>query len=409
VVWNNGPVCPRRSACAGVLALVATLVGAAPVVAGPAPPPVQQAVAIVRAGVVWYDNGVVRLIGHDGKRTVLARWKQAYSDGPPQISSSGVAVALAAGDRFMGGIPPARLSLLSPGRSDAPGKCPRWQPELHSAANFVVAGDQLVIAAEPTCGEAGSSPQPLFAKDLRGGPWRVLRRLPGTAPPMLAADGSLLAIGVQRSPSLMNVRVVDVDNGSTVAHATLPDGYLAFAAANRLVVSVPTFGGFPFYYRLETPGGSYGYGPGSLGGEYRVALYTTDGRRIASMGTEGTQPQLSALRRATVEDNSQSETQTVSVQRVPGGATRGVIGLNAPARQLEAFAWRWPWLALIETTSAALPDGQFNCSYGTYGPPSPAFLHTFNIARPSPLVPAPQTPPQPTPQQVFATCGGPRP
>lgn len=292
----------RRAVCAGVLAMIATLTGPALAIAGPAPPPRQQAVAIVRAGVVWYDNGVVRMIGHDGKRTVLARWKQPYAEEPPQMSSSGVAVALAADGRFMGGIPPAHLSLLSSGRADSSTECPRWRPELRSIGNFVVAGDQLIVAAEPTCGGSGSSPQPVFAKDLRGGRWRVLRWLPGTAPPMLAADGSLVAIGVQRSPSLMNVGVVDADSGSTVAHARLPDGYLAFAGKDRLSVSVPTFGGFPFYYRLETQGGSYG-GSRGCSEANTASLFTrlTGGmlRRWEPAMNSPTYPRCGALRSAT--------------------------------------------------------------------------------------------------------------
>ena len=364
--------------------------------------------AIVRAGVVWYDNGVVRMIGHDGKRTVLARWKQPYAEEPPQMSSSGVAVALAADGRFMGGIPPAHLSLLSSGRADSSTECPRWRPELRSIGNFVVAGDQLIVAAEPTCGGSGSSPQPVFAKDLRGGRWRVLRWLPGTAPPMLAADGSLVAIGVQRSPSLMNVGVVDADSGSTVAHARLPDGYLAFAGKDRLSVSVPTFGGFPFYYRLETQGGSYGGSRGSLGGEYRVALYKTDGRYVASLGTSYEQPDLSAMRRIAVSYNAEMETQTLAEQDLSDAQTRDVIGFDQ-GRALLAIAWRWPLLAAIETTSVALPSGQFNCDYGTYGPPSPPFLTTIDLAQSSPFDPPPQRPSQPTSQQVLATCGPPQP
>lgn len=398
----------RAAACAAVVAAIMTLSGATVAVAGPPPAPAQQAVGIVRAGVVWDDNGVVRLIGHGGRRTVLARFKRQFAYGPPQMSSSGVAVALAADDRFMGGIPPAPLSLLAPGRAVGKGECHQWRPELHSVANFVVAGDQLVIAAEPTCGWPGSSPQPVFAKDLRGGPWRVLRWISTDAPPILAADGNLVAIGVQRSLSSMDVRVLDVDTGVTRAHLRLPDGYLSFASSDRLVVSVPTFGSFPFYYRLEIQGGSYGGGVGSLGGEYRMAMYTTGGRYVASLGTALRQPDVSAMRRVAVDYDTQEETEDISAQRIPGGPARGVIGFDA-GRTLTAFAWRWPRLALVETASAALPDGQFNCRYGTYGPPSAPFLQIFDLARPGPFVPAPQAPPQPTAQQLFAACGPPSP
>jgi hypothetical protein len=413
--WKNASVLSDavdrwwRAQLQAAFALIATLVFAAPAAAIPPPPPAQQAVAIVKAGVVWYDNGVVSLIGPAGTRTVLARWKQSYPFGAPQISSSGVAVALAAENRFLGGIPPAPLATVAFGQKGGAHECPRWQPELHSVGNFVVAGDQLVAAAETTCGRRATSPQPVFVKNLRGGPWRVLRWLHGTAPPMLAADGSLVAIGAQRSPSSTAVRVVNVESGSTVAHANLPDGYLTFAAPDRLTDSIPTFGSFPFYFRLETVDGSFSGARGSLGGGYRTALYTTAGRLVGTLGTEGTLTQTSASRQVEVDYNPSAETQTVVMKRIPGGETRDVIGMNPPARGLRGLAWRWPKLALIETTSTALPDGQFNCRYGTYGPPSAPFLETFNLAKHGTFVPPPPTPPQPTPQQFFAACGPPAP
>ncbi|MHB8532254.1 MAG: hypothetical protein ACYDC2_05995 [Solirubrobacteraceae bacterium] len=398
----------RRAACAAVLAVIAILGGAAVAVAIPPPRPLQQAVTIVKAGVVWYDDGVVRLIDHAGRRRVLASWSESASEGPPQISSSGTAVALEAGDRLRGGLPPAPLSLLAAGRPVGQGRLRCWRPQLHGIVDFAVAADQLVIAAEQLCRSPGSSAQPLFAKNLRGGRWRVIRWLTTSAPPILAADGDLLAIGVQRSlSSLMDVRVLDVASASTRWRLRLPEGYLAFAAPDRLVVSIPTFASFPLQTRVETPNGTYARA-GSLGGGYRVGVFDTNGRLLASLGASDEQPRISAGRRITISYSSRTESQTLSVADIPNGPSRAVVGFNA-GRALNTFAWRWPLLAVIETASAALPNGQFSCQHGTYAPPTPPTLATFDLSRASPLVPAPPVPPQPDFQQVFATCGAPPP
>jgi hypothetical protein len=101
----------------------------------------------------------------------------------------------------------------------------------------VVVQNHVVISPAGACGSTtGSTPEPLFIRGLAGGAWHVLRWLPGTEPPILAADGDLLAIGVQRSLTAMDVTILDVRTGSTSASFRLSDGYLAFAGAGRLVL-----------------------------------------------------------------------------------------------------------------------------------------------------------------------------
>ena len=72
---------PRFVACVAVVAVIAALASAATAGAVPAPRPPQQAVAVVKAGVVWYDNGVVRLIGRGGGAGCwLARGGRFFGD-----------------------------------------------------------------------------------------------------------------------------------------------------------------------------------------------------------------------------------------------------------------------------------------------------------------------------------------
>jgi hypothetical protein len=67
----------------------------------------------------------------------------------------------------------------------------------------------------------------------------VLRWLTGEYEPVLAAEGPLLAVGVQHSLAQMGVSILDLHDGQVHAHFTLPDGYLSFASRDRLVLSSP--------------------------------------------------------------------------------------------------------------------------------------------------------------------------
>jgi hypothetical protein len=120
------------------------------------------------------------------------------------------------------------------------GGCSDWQPSSDPPADFVVAGDYLVASAQGECPSGTTAArEPLFIKDLRGGHWRVLRWLAGASPPILAAEGDTLAIGVQYSVTALDVVLLSVANGRVEAHFNLPDGYLAFASPARLVLSTP--------------------------------------------------------------------------------------------------------------------------------------------------------------------------
>jgi hypothetical protein len=189
----------------------------------------------------------------------------------------------------------------------------------------------------------------------------VLRWLAGdTEPPVLTAEGNLVAVGVQLSNAEMEVSILDVRNGRTEARFDLPYGHLAFASRDRLVLSAPVL-----------PVG------------YRLALYSTRGQRIAELGSAQEPPLVSGMHLVT------DEGQTVSVRSVAGGAAKAVIGFNSPVRSLVSLAFRWPALVVVETTSAPLLPSEVHCWSSGYGPASVPFLGLFDLARDQPFVPAP--------------------
>jgi hypothetical protein len=154
---------------------------------------------------------------------------------------------------------------------------------------------------------------------------------------------------------------------------------------------------------LNLAGGTYA--SISAGGAYRMELYSSHGRRLASLGVTSQPPLVSGTHVITVNDDAATNVQTIAERTLPNGRVRDVIAFNAPGRALVTVAFSWPRLAVIETTSPALPDGQFSCQYGTYGPPTKPFLAELDLARHTRVDPAPIPPPQPTSQQIIARCG----
>jgi hypothetical protein len=375
----------------------------------------------VGKGVVWFDNGTILLRGFVGSDATLG-WispsRRLYS---PHLLASGVAAAglleygqetsAGAPPEFSGGVPPRPLVSIPQPKPVSGGGCQRWEPATHARiGNFVVAGDTLVTAAEcdgeplisgevPVIENEPFERQPLFLRNLRGGRWRVLRWLPGELPPILAAEASQVAIGVQLSPERMEVSVVDVRSGKTHAHFGAPDGYLSFASPERLVLSIPAFarpwerefGPFPLRPRLPL-GESVQHVTG-----YNLALYSTRGKRTASMGSSQEPPLVSGMHLVTVETGEDAHSggapqSVISVRSLVGGATRHVIGFNPPGRTLITLAFRWPALAVVETTSAPRPQSELTCYNSEYQPPSSPFLEVFDLAQSEPFLPPPPTP-----------------
>jgi hypothetical protein len=369
----------------------------------PSQGPPQQAVAVLRTGVVWLDAGPIVLRGFGAGSTSLG----TLTRGVPQIDASASAVALA-GERgseegpeyatsseFIGGVPPAALRAIPQPKPVRGGGCNHWQPASAGLADFVVAGEELIASGGGPC-PAGVHPtrQPLFAKDLRGGRWHVLRWLAGDSPPMLAAEGETLAVGVQFSTATMEVFLINLRDGRTLARFNMPDGYLAFAAPNRLVLAQPEASRelnenhFPLGPRLHVAGTTISSGAGS--GPFQLVLYSTSGRRLAQLGSSRELPLVSAMH--IVTDEEENEQESLSVRSIPGGAPVPVVGYGGPARSLITFAFRWPALVAVETTSTPLAPAEITCKSGLYTPESQPFLAVFDLATPEPfLAPPPST------------------
>lgn len=401
--------------------------------------PPAQAVAVVGKGVVWFDNGTIALQSFVGNNTTLG-WispSEARRRFPHMAASATAVAALlkrpepdgslgGATPGFIGGVPPRALVSIPQPRPIRGGGCQRWEPATHAAiGDFVVAADTLVTAAECDgerliSGEVqvieneAFELQPLFARDLRRGQWRVLRWLPGGAPPILAAEGNQVAIGVQSSLAKMEVSIVDVRSGRTQSHFGAPDGYLSFASPERLVLSVPAFarpwerefGPFPLRPQMPLLGRSYS--EARVAG-YSLALYSTRGKRIASIGSSEEPPLVSRMHLLSVQTNEdaqsfRSETSAlISARSLISGATTQVIGFNPPGRALITLAFRWPALAIVETTSAARSQSEITCFNSEYQPASSPFLGVFDLAHAEPFLPAPPSPHLVRPAP--STCG----
>ena len=276
------------------------------------------------------------------------------------------------------------------------GGCKEWLP----GRDFVVAGDDLVSAGECQWDDYAAR-EPLYIRSLRGGPWRVLRWVAtislrggegvySSIEPVLAAEGDLVAVGVQFSSAKMQVSILNVGSARTVARFDVPDGYMAFASRERLVLSFPVLGpedeDFPLF---------------SGDNLYRLALYSTSGYHIAELGASEEPPLVSGMHLVTDEEG------IVSVRSVTGGPAMPVAGFDE-AREQRALAFRWPALVVVEATRLPLRPSELRCWGGEYGPAGPPFLGVFDLARPRPFSPAPAlVHVQPNP--LLGNCGPPPP
>jgi hypothetical protein len=261
--------------------------------------------------------------------------------------------------------------------------------------DFLVTGGEVVLAASGVDGcQGGDTRQPIYERSLRRGRWRVLRTIDNHYPPRLAAHGQLLAIGAEIPVNdgrllLMRVRLIDLRDGRLRAQFTLPDGNLQFAGPDRLVLSTPAAPGFA-------------YASGGL--PSRMFLYSAGGRLLAELGRTARPPLVSGDHLVTVDESRDYQTETVSVRRLPYGAPRPVIGFRSPARKLVALAFRWPRLALIQTTSPLFPPDQPGYQCSPYGPASQPSETTLDLAGGQPSIPPPPPPPPPTTSNGSTPC-----
>lgn len=362
--------------------------------------PPREELAIVSGRLVWVDRDRVLLKGFRSGSTTLGDLDEEGFSGSPALASSDNAVAMSRlgptssgqGRGFLAGIPPGRFARIPQPEPIAGGGCERWVPATGSASDFDVVGEELIAAGEcegepDVVGEQGTATrQPLFVRGLRGGTWRVLLWLDGNSPPILAAEGSLLAVGVQVSLAKMRVVILDLAPGRVEGRFDSPDAYLSFASSKRLVLAVPTLfwseeAAFPFSPQVG--------GHNQLGGprSYRLELYSVRGRHLAELGASSQLPLVShmhLLSQEPVEGGS-----VLAVRSVLGGEPKRVIGFKEPARSLVAEAFRWPAVVVVETTRAALSQSEVTCESGEYHAASEPFLGVFDVARSEPFVPPP--------------------
>jgi len=386
------------------LVCAACLVAVGEASAQPVRLPPAQAVAMLAGGAVWFDEGPVRFDRYRSPIAPLGTFTLMRNAAQESVAASAsTVVALSGQGGFVGGLPPARLRPIAQPKPVRGGECIGWLPairregESEHEPDFAVVSDELVdtgacVEHPSVVGEEGAAlRQPLFVRSLRGGRWRVLRWLPGDRSPILAADGDLLAIGEQRSLAKMEVSILDLPNGTTVARFGLPDGYLSFASSERLVVSVPT----KFWPEQQ----SFPLGPQVEGRHnspearlYRLELYSTRGRYIRAVGSAGEEGSLHEVlisQGHLVSEEFTGEESVLSVRNLAGGAARPVIAFDSPARALLTLGFRWPALAVVESTSAPLSASELTCSTGYYHAASKPSLQIFDLARAEPFAPPP--------------------
>jgi hypothetical protein len=355
----------------------------------------RQEVAVLGNGIVWVDQERVLFQGFRSGSATLG----GVESSSPTLASSGKAVALLGrGSRggFAAAIPPGRfapIEQISEGVHG--GGCTSWVPLFGGESllgDFAVAGDELIDAGEcqgengGISEQEGATSQPLFVRNVRGGEWRVLRWLKGHYPPILATEGSLLAIGAQVSLTNMRVTILDLATGRLLAQFDTPDGYLSFASPRRLVLSVPIplhaeQADLPSAVKLAQPPRR------ARLRAYRSELYSLGGRRLVDLGQAPEPPLVSHMH--LLSDESVTGGRVLAVRSVLGGASRRLIGFNDPARSLVGLAFRWPVVAVVESTSAPLSQNEVTCESGEYHHPSAPFLAIFDLARSEPFVPPP--------------------
>jgi hypothetical protein len=338
-----------------------------------------RGLTIVNGGVLRFEEGALLL----ERPHSVTRRLGVSSSFPDDFSSSATATATLVESierreepHFVASVLPRKLSSIAQPHRLRGGGCTYWEP----SRPFVVVEDDLVASGE--CQEVTEHPEraPLFIRNLRGGRWRVLRWLAGASARELAAEGDLLAVGAPRFGHRMTVSILDLSTGVTQASFEAPLGQLAFASPRRLVVEIPD-------------------SASSTEGRQRVSLrlYATRGEYLADLGAM-TEPLISRMHIAAYEDG------TLSVRSVAGDARRPVVGFNPPARELEAFAFRWPDLVVSETTSAPLLPSEVRCWSGSYGPSSKPFLAMFDLAQITPFD-APPTTVKVEPPVPLTNCG----
>jgi hypothetical protein len=268
-------------------------------------------------------------------------------------------------------------------------------------ASFVIAaGADIVSDAVWSCTRTPSrGPEPVFVRPAAGGGrWRVLTRVPGSAPPILATSGGEIAVGVQHSRRKLQVRFLSLAGAPVRPGVTVPDGYLQFSGPHRLVLTVPAATGFPLRPVIDV--GNPNVSDERTAGAFSTTVYTATGTRVRGVGRSGTLPLVSDGYMVAITKNADG-TETLFLRSLTSRGSRPLIGFRTPQRTLITAGFLWPRLALVQTTASST-----NPCYSFAGPPA---LTMMDVSRPGSFLPAPPAPPSLTPAQLFAFCGPPPP
>ena len=385
-VAASSPVRTRSSGRCLVAWLAAATLGIVGVSASTAiaiPPDVKppEAVAVLRSGVVWFNNGPILLEGSGGNVSRLGTISASRS---PEVAASATAVAIQGGGEgaFVADVPPSPLVKIASPKLLRAGGCKGWLP----GSDFVVAQTELVAAGECQWSDQVVR-EPLYVRGLHGrSRWRVLRwltvdsqRAEG-AIPILTSEGNLVAVGVGSPGQMMRVSILDIPTGRVKSRFAIPYGHLGFASHDRLVLSVPS---------SSTPG-------------YRLELYSTNGQHLAELGPSEKPPLVSGMHFVTEEEG------TLSLRDIAAAQSEQIIGFNE-GRELLAFSFRWPSLVISLATRAPLSasdaTGCWSPFYGELGTPS---LRVLDLTHSRPFDPAPALA-RPERREPPAGCGPPPP
>jgi hypothetical protein len=110
---------------------------------------------------------------------------------------------------------------------------------------------------------------------------------------------------------------------------------------------------------------------------------------VGTAGEEGSSYEVLISQGHVISEEFTGEGSVLSVRSLAGGPARPVIAFDSPARELLTLGFRWPALAVVESTSTPLLASELTCFSGYYHAASKPSLQIFDLARYEPFAPPP--------------------
>jgi hypothetical protein len=388
-------------------------------------PVASSAVDVTAQGVVWSDeNGLFRLVSPSGEARVIG----AAGPDPDPVTGGGAWVAALAnggrsGPQVVVSHLPHGFHVLAGGPPVGAGGCRDWAAtpapleNLGGQIAFALTGNDLILAGTPVCKHAmPPGPRPVFARSLPNGSWHVLRWIPNTTTPILAAAGPWLALGAAAGADSTSVDVINARTGRLRNHVTLPGIYasLAIDKSGLLVAAVlrtppppvpPPPGSPPGSPPLTQAGAAAVAGAAGAASStpnryrmYWVAPESRQLRQLPSAVASRAEPwwSLSHGRLAYVTSNDDATsanpngTTTLAVTDLRTQTTRRIIGFDE-VRDLLAFNLAGSRLAWVQTESTLLPTSMWTCTSGPLAT-GPRTLHVVDLRAAATFTPPPPIP-----------------